>query len=316
MSIVWNDLWPAGSRSAEWSHSGIAVTDSGTVVTAEPGGGGLVLLGPDGTEPEHIPLPLLEIHGIHYFRGVSTEWLWLADPGFKARPALGYDVETRPGAVGRLDLRSRRFEPVEQPAIADYAESPWQPTSVVTEVDPEPGSRSLYVADGYGASLVHLWLGGRYATSLDGTESGTRFACPHGIVIDSRGHVPTLVVADRGNARLVVYSLRGAFIREIRDPLMTTPSSLALRGNDLLVTELDGALLAVDRDDTVRPLVVTRSGTDRPGWPNAQRAGRLVRPDLAARGLNSPHGIAVSQDGRIFLTEWVIGGRLLELTLP
>lgn len=315
MSIVWKELWPEGSASPEWSHSGIAVTDSGTVVFAEPGGGGLVLLRPGGAEPERLPVPLLEIHGIHYVRGVSTEWLWLADPGFKPRPERGYEEDFRPGSVGRLDLRSGVLERVEQPSIEAYTRSGWQPTSVVTERDPAPGSRRLYVADGYGAGLVHIWLAGRYASTLDGTESGTRFSCPHGLVIDTRGDVPMLVVADRGNARLVMYSLQGTFIREIRHPLMTTPSSLAIRGRDLLVTELDGALLAVDGDDGVRPLIVTRAARERPGWPNVESGSRVVRPVLEPATLNSPHGIAVSQEGLVYLTEWVIGGRQWELTL-
>jgi len=81
------------------------------------------------------------------------------------------------------------------------------------------------------------------------------------------------------------------------------------------VTELDGALLAVSATNVVRPLVDSRSPPHRAGWPNELHVKNLKRPQLSLGELNSPHGLAVSPDGKIYLTEWVIGGRQLELTL-
>ena len=53
----------------------------------------------------------------------------------------------------------------------------------------------------------------------------------------------------------------------------------------------------------------------RDGWPNARdAAGDLVRPELAPGRFNSPHTIAADGDGNLYVTEWVIGGRLVKLT--
>lgn len=102
-SIKWKDLWPESANSLDWAHAGVAVTDAGDVIFAEPAGGGLVLLHAGGDAIERRPLPPLEIHGISYSRDDTGEYLWLADPGIKARPNLAYEIESRPGhAVGSL----------------------------------------------------------------------------------------------------------------------------------------------------------------------------------------------------------------------
>ena len=319
-SLEWNYLVPGTADDPGWSHSGIAVTDSGVVIFAEPSGGGLILYrpGPDSVGGvEHRAVPLLEIHGIFYSHDDAGEVLWLADPGFKARRELGYETESAPGQAGSLDLATFEFTALPAPPLSPTGNA-WEPTSVVaTRLDSAP---LAIVADGYGASLVHFYSDGVLVRTIDGSESGTVFACPHGLVIDDRSGHPQLIVADRGNRRLVFFELDGSFIRTLVDPLFTSPSSLAIRGDDLLVTELDGALLAVSlladtAADVVRALIETRSQRDRPGWPNAERGGSLERPPLEPGMLNSPHGLAVGPDARIYLTEWLIGGRQLELTL-
>ncbi len=313
--IDWKCLVPDTADDPGWSHSGIAVTDAGTVIFAEPSGGGLILYRPglhgvDGID--HRAVPLLEIHGIFYAHDDAGEVLWLADPGFKARRELGYETEAAPGQAGSLDLETFEFTALPAPPLSPTGKA-WEPTSVVcTQHD---SATLAIVADGYGASLVHFYSDGVLVRTIDGSESGTVFACPHGLVIDDRSGHPQLIVADRGNRRLVFFELDGTFVHTLVDPLFTSPSSLAIRGDELLDTELDGALLAVSAAYIVRALIESRSQRGRPGWPNAERSGSLERPLLEPGMLNSPHGIAVSRDGRIYLTEWLIGGRQLELTL-
>jgi len=319
MSITdWKYLVPDTAADPGWSHSGIAVTDSGVVIFAEPSGEGLVLCRPDratdGYLAERRKVPLLEIHGIFYEHDEHGERLWVADPGFKARRELGYETESRPGQAGSVDLATFEFTPLTVPPLT-AAGKRWEPTSVVAWRESSDQPRMVVVADGYGAMLVHLYSDGMLVRTIDGSESGTAFSCPHGLVIDDRGERSQLIVADRGNRRLVYLELDGTFIRELVDPLLNTPSSLALRGSELLVTELDGALLAVSDIDAVRALIETRAGHSRDGWPNVRSHGELIRPPVLNGMLNSPHGIAVSADGRIYLTEWLIGGRQLELTL-
>lgn len=308
MQFEWREIWPEGTTSLEWSHSGIAVLASGEVVFAAPGGGALVIVQPDTGVAREVPVPLLEIHGISRFDRDGRELLLLADPGSKARPESGYDygVGRAPGQVIIVDLADGSHRPLLPPALAVYAEASWCPTSAVA--DPHG---TTWVADGYGASLVHAYSAdGMYLCTLDGEASGTVFACPHGLVIDDRGAEPRLVVADRSNRRLVVFTLDGEFIDVVASPLFTSPSSLAVRGDTIVITELFGGLLEWGRAG-VSPLIEPLAPTSRDQpWPNALNAdGTRVRPPLEHGVLNSPHGVAVGVDGSIYLTEWLIGGR-------
>jgi hypothetical protein len=101
----------------------------------------------------------------------------------------------------------------------------------------------------------------------------------------------------------------GTFIRSVSAPIMTSPSSLAVRGNDLLVTDLFGAILAIDLDDQVRAILPTSNVNTREGWPNKISGADSVAPDVLEGKLNSPHGITVSVRGEVYFTEWYLGGR-------
>lgn len=52
----------------------------------------------------------------------------------------------------------------------------------------------------------------------------------------------------------------------------------------------------------------------RPGWPNLTEDGKTYRPPLQAGAFNTPHGAAVDSLGNIYVSEWLIGGRLDKLT--
>ncbi len=43
------------------------------------------------------------------------------------------------------------------------------------------------------------------------------------------------------------------------------------------------------------------------------RNGNLVRPPLEAGKFNRPHTIAADNDGNLYVTEWLLGGRLTKL---
>lgn len=295
--MTWRTLTPGTPGSAEWSHSGIAVDPAGTVYWADPAGGTILVRPATSRTADRIDVPLLEIHGITHDRHAGREVLWLADPGFKMRPPR-YEPEVRDGAAGCLDLATRESRPLAQPDLPAYTEQSWRPTSVAL------GADLVVVADGYGASLVHGYDGSGYLWTLDGSDTGTVFQCPHG-----------LVIADRGNHRLVLFRMDGTYLHSFSHPRLRSPTGLAVRGDALIVTDLDGALLAVDLTrDQLTEIVPFPTEPKQPGWPNLERAGTTVRPELIAGTLNSPHGVAVGADGSIYLTEWVIGGREIRLT--
>jgi hypothetical protein len=316
MEREWTEMFTASAYSPAWMHSGVTVTDDGEVVVAAPEGDALVFLGRDGTETRRVPTGTTDLHGIVRDVDDGREVFWLVDHGHKyvpARPAYeDHRVPARLVAVTADGTVVRELHAPDHPA---YVDAGWSPTALA--IEGTGGDRRIWVADGYGASLVHAFTAdGTCVLTVDGSESGAAFDCPHGIVLDRRGPEPVLLVADRANQRLVELGLDGRARRVVAEGQVWSPSGLALDGDLLIVTELWGDLVVLDRDgDVVDRLGEQRAEPSRPGWPNTMVGGAMVRPDVHDGELNSPHGVAVDPtDGSWVLTEWFIGGRVVRLS--
>jgi DNA-binding beta-propeller fold protein YncE len=320
--VNWDEGWvapdvePYGEDA--WAHHDLAVTADGRIVGFRSGGDSFWVLDREGRSVGGWAAGLGEGHGLTIVGPVGAEELWVADPGVTfARDAAGVHDAVFSAAGGRVvafDLEGARIAELPTPASPVYGgEKAYRPTTVA--VDRE-GDGSIWVADGYGAEVVHkLSPAGEVLLTLDGEEGAGRFDTPHGILIDRRRpEEPLVYVTDRGNDRIVVYGLDGSFRRALDDGLRA-PSGLAARGDQLVVAELEGGVVILGADDRV--LGRYGDGGDavsRPGWPNALDAdGRTVRPPLEAGRFNSPHGLAVDDRGAIYVAEWVLGGRLVRL---
>lgn len=312
----WTELFTASADSPAWMHSGITVTAEGEVVVAAPEGDAMVFLGTDGVEVRRVMTGTTDLHGIVPDVIDGVEVFWLVDHGHKYVPDTPVYADHRVAA--RLVAVTRDGVVVDELHAPDhraYARAGWSPTAVAIE-GTGPGRR-IWVADGYGASLVHVYAAdGTCLLTVDAAETGTRFDCPHGIVVDRRGPDPVLVVADRANQRLVELGLDGRALRTLAVGAVWSPSGLAVDGDLLLVTELWGDLVVLDAaGDAVDRLGEQRVEPARAGWPNVMVDGAMARPDLRAGTLNSPHGVAVDPtDGSWVLTEWLVGGRVVRLS--
>ncbi|MCU1469263.1 MAG: hypothetical protein JWQ39_412 [Glaciihabitans sp.] len=309
----WKILWLEGEASSEWSHSGIAELPTGEIVFAEPGGAALIFLDRESGASRRLGTPTQDNHGILFARLDGANYLWLADPGTAGNPEASQPAVD--GQVLRIELPEGTPVAIAQPAIPAYADAPWRPTSVAVVTAAGDHHGDVWIADGYGESLAHRVVADGTVTTFDAAQTGETFNCPHGIAIDMRGEEPIVAIADRSNRRLVFMTLDGDIIRTLRHELITSPSSIAVRGGDLIVTELDGALLRIDERDDVFAIIPRTGERDRDGWPNATSNGVPVRPVVEIGRLNSPHGVAVGADGSIFLTEWFFGGRQIQLTI-
>ena len=138
-----------------------------------------------------IETDLVEMHGI---RATSTALgetvLWIADNGHRFLPGRpSYVASVRPGRVLRWDCRTARCSPSSfhhrwrstgTPLGASYA--------VAVDEQAKGGSGDIWVADGYGASLLHRVLR-RGQRPRPSNRVRLRYAIgydPHDVIVDRR----------------------------------------------------------------------------------------------------------------------------------
>ena len=204
---------------------------------------------------------------------------------------------------------------LERPPLRVYDHEPFRPTSVALVTHPSGEVGEIWVADGYGQSLVHRYdTRGTWLASIDGAQGHRRFDCPHALFVDGRSQEPNVLIADRGNAQLQVYGADGKFRGRLGAGILDLPSGMAVSEGTLLVAELRGRIACFDEH---AGFMGTLGSTDRswqePGWPNVEDDGRVDRPLLRPGRFNSPHAVAAGADGSIWVAEWMLGTRLVQL---
>lgn len=291
---------PENTASA-WAHPGAACTIDGALVVAATDGQHIHRL--EGSQVVGtISVPTTECHGL---AATVDGDLWIADPGNKGHLHDGVVTSTTAaGQVVRVDPVGR-IQGRLAPPTAD-----WMPTGVAVQDFGRASDGRLFVADGYGAGLVHCFAtDGSLLWSCDGAATGTPFDTPHGITVDTRTTPARLLVADRGNRRVVVLSLDGEVLGGFGSDYLTSPSSFAVAGDRVWITELFGAVVAASIDGEFLERLGTTDAHSEPGWPN-RVVGGLIVPPTEPETFRSPHGIAASPTGTVLVAEWVIGGRV------
>ncbi len=178
-----------------------------------------------------------------------------------------------------------------------------------TNIALAPGG-GFYVGDGYGSHFVHQYdADANWVRSWGGRGSNPgELNCPHGLYVDTRaGREPSLCVTDRANNRLQYFTLDGQHLSYVDN--LVYPSSLDIRGDVMLVGELDSRLTLLDQENNVLTYL-----DDDPEWRKTVNAnGRQVRQQRN-RWVDGkfvhPHGATFDADGNIYLAEWVVGGRV------
>ncbi len=167
----------------------------------------------------------------------------------------------------------------------------------------------FYVGDGYGSNYVHQYTrDSEYVRTWGGTGSdSTKFNQPHGIWVDTRSPEPRVVVADRGNQRLVDFTLDGELLRT-HENVVHTPCHFDQRGQYLLVPELWGRVTILDSENNLYSRLGEYPGaTELPNYPNIPVEMRL------AGKFTSPHECIWDRQGNIFCVEWIGDGRVTKL---
>ncbi len=167
----------------------------------------------------------------------------------------------------------------------------------------------FYVGDGYGSHFIHQYdKDARWVRTWGGFgDKPGLMKTPHGIWLDDRpGRTPSLVVADRANARLQYFSLEGKHLGYVNDVLF--PAHFDIRGEVLLVPDLHARVSLFDKDNKA----IVHLGDD-PEWRKKVLDGFKVRqkPETCPAGkFIHPHDACFDKDGNIFVVEWVQTGRV------
>jgi hypothetical protein len=193
-----------------------------------------------------------------------------------------------------------------EPGVYDKV-AKFSPTNVAFAPD-----GGFYVADGYGSHYIHQYdKNARWVRTWggEGTEPG-KMKTPHGIWLDDRpGREPSLVVADRANARLQYFTLDGRHLGFVES--VSFPAHFDIRGTELLVPDLHARVTILDQNNQV----IVHLGYD-PEWTKQVLDGFKMRTD-PARWQNGrfvhPHDACYDRDGNIFVVEWVATGRVTRL---
>jgi hypothetical protein len=228
-------------------------------------------------------------HGLHLSREGQEEFFYLCDP------------KRHLFAKTTLDGKElwRKWAPEQCNGYTMPGE--FNPTNIAIAPNGD-----FYVADGYGKSFIHQYdRDAKYIRSFGGKgkEAG-QTDCPHGLMVDTRGAQPVLVVADRGNHRLQNFTLNGQHINFVTDELRA-PCHFHTHGELMVIPDLDSRVTLFDQNNKM----VAQLG-DGGGYAGIRDQ---TRDHFTPGKFVAPHSAYFDHAGNIFIVEWVEVGRVTKL---
>jgi hypothetical protein len=164
----------------------------------------------------------------------------------------------------------------------------------------------IYVGDGYGSSyIIQYDRQGKYLRTFGGEgDAPGKLKCPHGLMVDTRGEKPLLLVADRGNSRLQYFTLDGKHVRF--DFGVISPCHFDTFRRELLIPDLSARVTLMDETNSV----IIHLGEGLDDWKERRQ---LSRENFIPGKFVCPHSACYDRDGNIFVSEWVEVGRVTKL---
>ena len=129
---------------------------------------------------------------------------------------------------------------------------------------------------------------------------------PHGVIVDTRGADPLLVVADRSNKRIQRFTLDGKHVDFLYGT--TAPCNFNVYKNgDVVVPDLFARVTLMDKNNAI----ITELGDDSSS--DYMQTRKLTRDHFKPGKFVCPHGACFDSLGNIFVVEWVEVGRVSKL---
>jgi hypothetical protein len=296
--------WGELPSHVKWGEThGVAVDEAGLIYVKHRKGGmptmdSIVVFDPAGKTVRTFGKEYHTAgHGIDIRKEGGEEFLYLSciQLGIVVKTNLKGDVvwtKTRP----------------EEPGVYKDPAVKYSPTNVAFGAD-----GGFYIGDGYGSHYIHQYdKDAKWVRTWGGagTEPG-KMRTPHGLWLDNRpGREPTLVVADRANARLQYFTLDGKHLSFVNE--VSFPAHFDIRGDVLLVPDLHARVSLFGKDNQL----IAHLGYDE-AWTKEVLAGNNKMRSEPARWLPGrfihPHDACYDEDGNIFVVEWVPTGRVTKL---
>jgi hypothetical protein len=233
-------------------------------------------------------------HGIDIRQEGGEEFLYLSD--------VKNNIVAKSTTKGEQVWRKGR--PAE-PGVYDDPAVRYKPTNIAFAPD-----GGFYIGDGYGSHYIHQYDkdAGWVRTWGGAGDAPGKMRTPHGLWLDDRpGREPSLVVADRANARLQYFTLDGKHLSFLND--FSFPADIDIQGETMLVPDLHARVTLLDGDNKV----ITHLGYDA-DWTKEVLADKFRMRSEPKRWQPGrfihPHDACFDKDGNIFVTEWVPTGRV------
>jgi hypothetical protein len=167
----------------------------------------------------------------------------------------------------------------------------------------------FYIADGYGAQhILHYDEKGNLKNVFGGKGEGEQFLDnAHGICVDKRNGIPTLLITDRTRNAFKRFSLDGKLLEVIHLPgaCVCRPVikgdylyAAVLRSPDLN-SEGSGFVTILDKENKV----VSNLGGSAPVYEN----NKLKPLYQTEKILFHPHDVCVDDEGSIYVAQWASG---------
>jgi sugar lactone lactonase YvrE len=292
----WAQVPPGQTFGA--THGGVALDKAGNIYVSTLGPEGILVFSPDGKRLRTLAPGEKSLHGMLLREEGGREFI--------------YGARDAGAEVVKLTLEGALVWSIGVPKESGFYDAPADPKQKAqvfkpTAVAVAPDGR-IYVADGYGASVIHVFDVQRKYLMTIGTrgEGEGQFKTCHGLAIDARSGRPLLLVCDRENRRLVYHDLDGRFVRTLAKNLRR-PCAVSFYGDFTAVAELEGRVAILDAAGAV--VATLGDNPDQALWAKFK-----IEPALWKDGIFlAPHGLAFDADGNLFVQDWNFVGRFTKL---